>query len=81
MGDAVCRSMDPELFFPTRYEPSAYREARAVCRRCPVATQCADYAIANRERFGMWGGLSPDQRDAIRSRRSAERAAAAKEAG
>lgn len=60
MRQAACRSVDPELFFPGRGEST--REAKAACAGCPVRVECLDYAIANGERHGIWGGLSPRER-------------------
>jgi WhiB family transcriptional regulator, redox-sensing transcriptional regulator len=56
---AVCRThSDPDLWF--RREAEA--EAVAVCRTCPVATLCAEYATARRLEFGVWGGLTETDR-------------------
>jgi WhiB family redox-sensing transcriptional regulator len=63
---AACKGADPRLFFPTQDEP--VREAIAVCRACPVRQECADHAIANDE-YGIWGGLSRNQRRRIRGQR------------
>lgn len=68
-----CRDMDSELFFHPERErgPSrSMREARAkrVCRGCPVRAQCLDHALAVREPYGVWGGLSTAERlEQIRS--------------
>lgn len=61
---AACRGVNPELFFPAQHTPSG--EAKAVCATCPVATECLDYALDNREVFGVWGGTSEKQRRLIR---------------
>ena len=40
---AACRDEDPELFFPVGNSGPALlqiSEAKAVCRRCPVASSC-----------------------------------------
>ncbi len=37
-------------------------EALAICRGCPVRQQCLEYALATRERHGVWGGKTPEQR-------------------
>ena len=63
---AGCRGMDPALFFPSRGED--VKAAQRVCAACPVAAECLDYAMANNERFGIWGGTSERQR--LRLRRS-----------
>lgn len=64
MADAECRGADPELFFPTRGEDT--RAAKAMCADCPVRVPCLEYALANHERFGIWGGKSERERRQIR---------------
>jgi WhiB family redox-sensing transcriptional regulator len=61
---AACRGLDPELFFPH----GASQEARRVCARCPVRVDCLDYAVAHRERYGIWGGRSERERRRLGSR-------------
>lgn len=39
--------------------------AKAVCRDCPVQGLCLDWAMAN-EAFGIWGGMTPAERDRLR---------------
>jgi WhiB family redox-sensing transcriptional regulator len=82
MADAACAEVDPELFHPDGRAPS--REARQICRRCPVQRACAAFAqqaegeVTYPHRFGLWGGQLPKHRakDAAgngRLRRNAER--------
>jgi WhiB family redox-sensing transcriptional regulator len=66
-NDAICRGMDPNLFYVKRGGSSRY--ARAVCARCPVVDACLEYAIANKETFGIWGGRSERERRMIRRER------------
>ena len=73
--DAACRSTDPDLFFPER--GASTKEAKAVCRGCVVREDCLEYALANGEKFGIWGGLSERERRRIRRQRALARAAAA----
>lgn len=42
-----------------------YDEARAVCLSCPVRAECLVHALEQKERFGMWGGLTPIERRRI----------------
>jgi len=58
--DALCAQIDPEMFFPEKGGSS--RQARQVCGSCPVRTDCLDAALANNERFGIWGGLTERNR-------------------
>lgn len=67
--EAACRGMDVSLWFPGRGQD--FRTAKEVCVRCPVRIQCLNLAIANDEQFGIWGGLAPDDREAIARKRSA----------
>jgi WhiB family transcriptional regulator, redox-sensing transcriptional regulator len=64
---ALCAETDPEAFFPERGGSS--RAAKAVCARCPVRAACLEFAIANDERFGVWGGTSEIERRQLRRRR------------
>lgn len=67
---AVCRNVEPELFFPAgNWSPQQEAIARAVCSRCPVIQECLDYALAESEWFGMWGGMTTNQRRIERRRR------------
>ena len=42
---------------------------KAVCATCPVITECREYAITHHIKFGIWGGMSENQRRAERRRR------------
>ena len=64
---AGCAEADPELFFPE--QGGDIRDARAICSKCPVRSQCLDYALQHDERFGIWGGMS--ERDRRRIKRQA----------
>jgi WhiB family redox-sensing transcriptional regulator len=57
---AACRDADPAVFFPTTRD--AVDEALAICATCPVRSDCLDYAVDARERFGVWGGTTEKQR-------------------
>ena len=43
------------------------RRAKMVCASCPVRVECLDHAIAFDERYGIWGGLTQDERRLGRS--------------
>ena len=61
---ALCAQTDPEAFFPEK--GGSTREAKAVCQSCEVREECLEYALANDERFGIWGGLSERERRRLR---------------
>ena len=69
--EAICRDQDPELFFPVGNSGPAelqIAEAKAVCHRCPVASQCLAWALENGQDAGVWGGMSEDERRALKRR-------------
>ena len=70
---ANCLGVDPDLFFPER--GASTKEAKAVCQGCVVREDCLEYALANGEKFGIWGGLSERERRRIRRQRALARAA------
>ncbi len=65
-ADALCAQTDPEAFFPEK--GGSTRDAKRICQGCEVKAQCLDYALANDERFGIWGGLSERERRNIKKR-------------
>lgn len=74
---AACRDVDPELFFPIGNTGAALlqiEEAKAVCRRCPVIDECLQWALEAGEDSGVWGGLSEDERRAMKRRAARNRA-------
>ena len=68
---AACRDVDPELFFPIGNTGPALlqiEEAKQVCRRCPVIDACLKWALETGQDAGVWGGLSGDERRALKRR-------------
>lgn len=73
MAEGVCAQVDPEIMYPEK--GGSTREAKAVCMACPVRVACLEYALANDERFGIWGGLSERERRKLKRQDHAEVAA------
>ena len=68
---AACLDEDPELFFPIGSTEPSFRQielAKAVCHRCEVIDNCLSWAMDSRQEDGVWGGLSADERRALRRR-------------
>jgi WhiB family redox-sensing transcriptional regulator len=68
---AACLLEEPELFFPIGNSGPALiqiEEAKAVCNRCPVIDACLGFALEGGMAAGVWGGLTEDERRAIRLR-------------
>ena len=64
VDDAACRGQ-LDLFFPhnanDHNERRKIHRAIAICRTCPVIEQCRHYATTNREKYGIWAGLTAEQ--------------------
>ncbi|MGO9295548.1 MAG: WhiB family transcriptional regulator [Streptosporangiaceae bacterium] len=68
---SACLAEDPELFFPLSPRgPGGEQIAKAkrVCARCLVQESCLRFAFESGQEFGVWGGLSEDERRALRVR-------------
>ncbi|MBA3286821.1 MAG: WhiB family transcriptional regulator [Acidimicrobiia bacterium] len=65
---AACAGTDPSVFFPVRGESTA--DALHVCGRCPVLTDCREWAIADASLdYGVLGGMTARARKAARRAR------------
>lgn len=74
--DGACRAVDPETFFSPDAERGPRRRkreaaAKALCAVCPVIDACRDHALRVQEPYGVWGGLSINERDLILHHRKA----------
>ncbi|MFJ3923167.1 WhiB family transcriptional regulator [Streptomyces sp. NPDC090022] len=70
---AACRALGPGRFFHPAGERGEDREgrdeaAKRVCARCPVRQACLDHALRTREPYGVWGGLTEEERKALSGR-------------
>lgn len=71
---ALCRSYDPELWFPLCTTTNQALElAVSICERCPVRRQCAADVIASKEsgrpiQYGVWAGVRFAESHSSRSR-------------
>lgn len=61
---SACLDTPAEMFFPER--GGSVDEAKAVCSSCRIREACLEYAIANNEQFGIWGGHTERERRRIR---------------
>lgn len=63
----LCRTTSPEVFFHPEGERGPARRrrderAKEVCSACPVLKRCRTHALAVREPYGVWGGMSEEDR-------------------
>lgn len=59
---AVCRDVDPDMFFTDE------ENAVAVCGSCPVRGDCLVWALESRAYDGVYGGFTAVERDQLRRR-------------
>lgn len=64
MARGLCTDHGCDLWFSK--DPDEIAEAKTICARCPVADNCLEFAFETREEFGIWGGLTPRERHALR---------------
>ena len=69
---AVCKTngVDTEVFFNDDLLRGLQKQAREsaakkICTACPVKTECLEHALAVPENYGVWGGLTQDERMVI----------------
>ena len=70
-GRAECAGEDPEVFFPVGMNSAALaqlRTAKTICSRCPVRAECLQWALETDQDVGVWGGLSEEERRAVKRR-------------
>lgn len=75
---AACLRVDPALFFPIGSTGPALlqrEETKDLCRHCEVVETCLKWAIESGQDTGIWGGLSEDERRALKRRNARARRA------
>lgn len=70
----LCRGVEPEVFFPVAEEDAG--RAKEICGACTVRDRCLEYSLTNRERYGVWGGVTEKERIDLLRRGAAQRVAA-----
>ena len=71
VADALCQEVDADLWFAqtgARGGAKGRAETRAainICRQGPVQTACLEYALVHDIAYGVWGGLSAQDRDRL----------------
>lgn len=69
---AACADFDPDIFFDRAAEnPDIAEMAKEVCAGCSMIQNCLNAAMLNNEKYGIWGGMDPDERQ--KHRRAWER--------
>lgn len=64
---AACSEVTPDWWFPELGQnTNEHKMARELCKQCPVRQQCLEYALRENIVHGVWGGLTPNERKALR---------------
>lgn len=78
-GQVPCASA-PDMFFAEKFgfdiadswgygDQEQVRAAKKLCNTvCEIRMQCLEYALIHNETHGIWGGMSPKERQAFRSK-------------
>lgn len=68
----ACAEVGGDFWFPEKSDglmnTAEMRMAISICGKCPHQSECAEWGIEN-EDHGIWGGLVPKKRYAIKLRR------------
>lgn len=62
---AYCANSDTEKFFPNRDGVDAamiVAQAQLCCASCTVRKECLEFALTNKLKYGIWGGVTPKNR-------------------
>lgn len=60
VDQALCSQVGSDVWFPEKGQST--REAKEVCKQCPIRERCLTIALERDERYGVWGGLSERER-------------------
>jgi WhiB family transcriptional regulator, redox-sensing transcriptional regulator len=64
------KGVDPETFFPDPTEYEKIQEAKSICGQCDAITKnkCLSFALTNGVQYGIFGGLTEQERNNLRRR-------------
>lgn len=81
-GVPPCATVDPEAYFPdvqrkdldtgrAQYTGSSaeVKLAKKLCLDCPYISDCLEFALKNNELYGIWGGLTYQERRVVKQKR------------
>lgn len=65
LDKALCKGLHADFFYPpidSKVPNQYYAVGKYVCKACPVWRDCKAYCDENEETWGLWGGLTPQER-------------------
>lgn len=65
--EGACQGLNSSVFFHPDGERGSARarraaKAKAICLHCPVLQKCRRHALSVREPYGVWGGMTEEER-------------------
>ena len=63
MDFASCSTLEPSVMYPV--DDLGIQTAKECCEVCPVRAECLANSIINKENYGIWGGLTPSERNKL----------------
>lgn len=66
----LCCQVDNDMFYPEKNDAAGAILAKRVCGLCEVRVRCLEVALARPERYGVWGGMSENERRKLLRRRA-----------
>ena len=72
LSEARCKGQPTAIFFAADNERGTKlrrneRRAKQICWSCPVLEACRNYALNADEQYGIWGALTPSERQQVRA--------------
>jgi len=67
--EAPCTNTNPEIFFPDPSDLGGIFEAKTICSECSLINKCLTYAIDESLKYGIFGGMTPPEREREQKRR------------
>lgn len=67
IDNTPCQTVDPEIFFPDPTDVIGIEKAKTLCGNCDQTNKntCLSFALTNKVRYGVWGGLTSDERQKL----------------
>ena len=62
-NDIACKDVDTNLFFSEL--KSKIEKAKTICNSCPVKSECLEFALNDGIEFGIFGGVTANERKAL----------------
>lgn len=71
---ALCNQIGGDDFFYEDMERGEVKDARiqralAICAQCPVIDACRQFALDTEQNYGIWGGMTQEQRAKLRKKK------------